>query len=87
MALTFGIGFQLALFTYYAPMPTNFWPANFLVVPAVGAIAFLVIAFVRQMIGKDKIYDLLIKKGFILLDENGISYLWKAFGSFTFSRK
>ncbi|MHA2022574.1 MAG: hypothetical protein ACTSWQ_02825, partial [Candidatus Thorarchaeota archaeon] len=54
-------------------MPTNFWPANLLVVPAVGAIAFLVIAFVRQMIGKDDIAStrqvgrLMLHLGLILL--------------------
>jgi len=36
-------------------LPTNNWLANLLVLPAVGAIAFLAIAFIRQMIGKDDI--------------------------------
>ncbi len=57
MLSLFAIGGLLAGLTVFGglALPTNFWPANLLVIPAVGAIAFLVIAFVRQMIGKDKI--------------------------------
>ena len=53
----FSVGGILAGLTVFGGMtlPTNFWPANLLVVPAVGAVAFLVIAFIRQMIGKDNI--------------------------------
>ncbi|TFH02424.1 MAG: hypothetical protein E4H14_17655, partial [Candidatus Thorarchaeota archaeon] len=58
MLSLFSVGGLLAGLTVFGglgPLPTNFWPANLLVLPAVGAIAFLAIAFVRQMIGKDKI--------------------------------
>ncbi|MCK5266103.1 MAG: hypothetical protein KAR03_10900, partial [Candidatus Thorarchaeota archaeon] len=57
MIALFGLGGVLAGITVFGglALPTNFWPANLLVIPALGAIAFLVIAFVRQMIGKDKI--------------------------------
>ena len=58
MASLFGIGGVVAAISIFGgvgPFPTNFWPANLLVVPAVGAIAFLVVAFIRQMIGKDNI--------------------------------
>ena len=48
-----GIMAALTVFGGVGPMPTNFWPANLLVIPAVGAIAFLVVAFIRQMVGKD----------------------------------
>jgi len=58
MLACFGIGAVVAgisIFGGIGPFPTNFWPANLLVVPAIGAIGFLIIAFVRQMIGKDSI--------------------------------
>ena len=57
MIALFGIGGVLAGITAFGgiAMPTNFWFANLLVIPAAGAIAFLVTAFVRQMIGKDTI--------------------------------
>jgi len=54
----FGAGAVIAaisIFGGFGPLPTNYWPANFLIIPAVAAIGFLVIAFVRQMAGKDKI--------------------------------
>ena len=53
----FAVGSILAGLTVFGglALPTYFWPANLLMVPAVGAIAFLVIAFVRQMAGKDPI--------------------------------
>jgi cytochrome c-type biogenesis protein CcmF len=71
----FGIGGILASQTILngLPMPTNFWPANILVIPALGAIAFLLIAFVRQMIGKDEIVStrhigrLMLHLGLIIL--------------------
>jgi len=68
-----GIIAGLSVFGGFGPLPTNFWPANLLVLPAVGAIAFLVIAFVRQMIGKDKIVStrelgrLMLHLGLIIL--------------------
>ncbi|MDH4212637.1 MAG: cytochrome c biogenesis protein CcsA [Candidatus Thorarchaeota archaeon] len=68
-----GIMAGLSVFGGAGPLPTNFWPANLLVLPAVGAIAFLVIAFVRQMIGKDKIVStreigrLMLHLGLIIL--------------------
>jgi cytochrome c biogenesis factor len=37
------------------PLPTNYWLANFLIIPAAPAIGFLVIIFIFQMIGKEKI--------------------------------
>ena len=55
------------------PFPTNYWPANLLVVPAIAAIGFLVIAFVRLMAGKDKIANtrqigrLMLHLGLIIL--------------------
>ena len=54
----FGIGAGIAVlsvFGGFGPLPTNYWPANFLIVPAIAAIGFLVVAFIRQMAGKDKI--------------------------------
>jgi cytochrome c-type biogenesis protein CcmF len=54
----FGAGAIIAaisIFGGFGPLPTNYWPANFLIIPAVAAIGFLVIAFIRQMAGKDKI--------------------------------
>ena len=54
----FGIGAGIAaLFVFggFGPLPTDYWPANFLIVPAMAAIGFLVVAFIRQMAGKDKI--------------------------------
>jgi cytochrome c-type biogenesis protein CcmF len=54
----FGIGAVIAAISIFGglgPLPTNYWPANLLVVPAVVAIGFLVIAFVRQIVGKDKL--------------------------------
>jgi len=68
-----GIMAGLSVFGGVGPMPTNFWPANLLVLPAIGAIAFLVIAFVRQLIGKDKVVStremgrLMLHLGLIIL--------------------
>lgn len=68
-----GIMAGLSVFGGVGPMPTNFWPANLLVLPAIGAIAFLVIAFVRQLIGKDKVVNtremgrLMLHLGLIIL--------------------
>ncbi|TFG99255.1 hypothetical protein E4H12_03350 [Candidatus Thorarchaeota archaeon] len=50
-----GIMAGLTVIGGFSPIPTNFWPANLLVIPAVGAIAFLAVAFIRQMVGKDTI--------------------------------
>jgi len=57
MVALFVIGGILAGLTAFGGLylPTNNWLANLLVLPAVGAIAFLVIAFTRQIIGKDNI--------------------------------
>jgi len=58
LLVVFGIGAILAVLTVFGglgPIPTNYWPANFLIVPAVAGIGFLVIAFIRQMAGKEKI--------------------------------
>ncbi len=68
-----GIMAGLSVFGGVGPMPTEFWPANLLVLPAIGAIAFLVIAFARQLIGKDKIVStremgrLMLHLGLIIL--------------------
>lgn len=54
----FGLGGALAALSVFGglgPLPTNYWPANFLVVPAAAAIGFLIIAFILQMVGKEKI--------------------------------
>jgi len=54
----FGAGAVIAAISFFGgfgPLPTNYWPANFLIIPAVAAIGFLVIAFVRQLAGKDRI--------------------------------
>jgi cytochrome c biogenesis factor len=54
----FGVGGVLAALTVFGglgPVPTNYWPANFLIIPAAAAIGFLVIAFILQMAGKEKI--------------------------------
>ncbi|MGY5879947.1 MAG: cytochrome c biogenesis protein CcsA [Candidatus Thorarchaeota archaeon] len=71
----FAVGSILAGLTVFGglALPTYFWPANLLMVPAVGAIAFLVIAFVRQMAGKDPIVStrqvgrLMLHLGLIIL--------------------
>ncbi len=68
-----GILAGLTVFGGFGPLPTNFWFANLLVLPAVGAIAFLAIAFIRQMFGKDKIVStrelgrLILHLGLIIL--------------------
>ena len=68
-----GVMASLSVFGGVGPLPTNFWPANLLVLPAIAAIAFLVIAFVRQLIGKDKIVStremgrLMLHLGLIIL--------------------
>ena len=75
MAFLYAIGGVLAALTVFGgiAMPTYFWPANLLLLPAAGAIAFLVIAFVRQMIGKEQITStrqvgrLMLHMGLILL--------------------
>jgi cytochrome c-type biogenesis protein CcmF len=45
----------LSVFGGLGPLPTNYWPANLLVLPATGAIGFLVVAFIRKMAGREKI--------------------------------
>jgi cytochrome c-type biogenesis protein CcmF len=76
MGVFFAVGGGLAALTIvggFGPLPTNFWFANLLVLPAIGAIVFLVIAFVRQMAGKDKIVStrelgrLMLHLGLIIL--------------------
>jgi cytochrome c-type biogenesis protein CcmF len=63
----------LTLFGGFGPLPTNSWLANLLILPAIGAIAFLVITFARQLIGKDKIVStrefgrLMLHLGLIIL--------------------
>ena len=44
-----------SLFGGFGPLPTNYWPANFLVVPAIAGIGFLTIAFVRVLSGKEEL--------------------------------
>ncbi|MFW9786569.1 MAG: cytochrome c biogenesis protein CcsA [Candidatus Thorarchaeota archaeon] len=58
IAIAGGAGVMLVAFSVFGgfgPLPTNYWPANLLVIPVVAAIVFLVIAFIRQMIGRDAI--------------------------------
>jgi hypothetical protein len=51
----FMVGAALAIssFTSGVPLPTNYWPANLLIPAAVGGIAYLVVAFVRLMAGRE----------------------------------
>ena len=74
--IVFGIGAvvaALSVFGGFGPLPTNYWPANFLIVPAIAAIGFLVIAFIRQMAGKDEMVNtrqigrLMLHLGLIIL--------------------
>jgi cytochrome c-type biogenesis protein CcmF len=54
----FGIGALVAVLSVFGnlgPFPTNYWPANFLVIPAAAAILFLGIVFLRLMAGRDKL--------------------------------
>ncbi|KXH75871.1 MAG: hypothetical protein AM326_08430 [Candidatus Thorarchaeota archaeon SMTZ-45] len=54
----FGVGAVIAVISVFGglgPLPTNYWPANLLILPAVAAIGFLVSAFIRQMAGKDEL--------------------------------
>ncbi|MFW9805755.1 MAG: cytochrome c biogenesis protein CcsA [Candidatus Thorarchaeota archaeon] len=44
-----------SVFGGFGPLPTNYWPANFLIVPAVAGIGFLVIAFIRVLAGKEEL--------------------------------
>ena len=43
----------LSSFGGFGPLPTNYAPANFLIPIAMGAVAFLVIAFARHMLGRE----------------------------------
>jgi cytochrome c biogenesis factor len=45
----------VSVFGGLGPLPTNYWPANFLIIPAVAGIGFLVIAFIRLLVGRDQI--------------------------------
>jgi cytochrome c-type biogenesis protein CcmF len=45
----------VSVFGGFGPLPTNYWPANFLIIPAVVGIGFLVIAFIRLLAGRDQI--------------------------------
>ena len=76
MLTLFAMGGIIAVLTVFGglgPLPTNFWPANLLILPAIGAIAFLAITFLRQMAGKDKIVStreigrLMLHLGLIIL--------------------
>jgi hypothetical protein len=54
----FGVGAVLAflsIFGGFGPLPTNYWPANFLIIPAAAGIGFLIIVFILQMAGREKI--------------------------------
>jgi cytochrome c-type biogenesis protein CcmF len=44
-----------SVFGGLGPLPTNYWPANFLVIPAVVGIGFLAIAFIRVLAGKERV--------------------------------
>jgi cytochrome c biogenesis factor len=76
LIVLFGVGAVIAVLTVFGglgPLPTYYWPANLLIIPAIGAIGFLVIAFIRQMAGKDKISNtrqvgrLMLHLGLIIL--------------------
>jgi cytochrome c-type biogenesis protein CcmF len=53
----FGVGGVIAVISVMTgiPLPTNYWPANFLIPIGAGAIIFLVIAFARIMLGKSEV--------------------------------
>jgi len=58
LIVVFGIGAVIAalsVFGGFGPLPTNYWPANLLIIPAATGIGFLIIVFVLQMAGKEKI--------------------------------
>ena len=44
-----GIGWR------FGPLPTYYWPANLLILPAVAGIGFLAVAFARLLAGKERI--------------------------------
>jgi cytochrome c-type biogenesis protein CcmF len=58
--ILFGVGGLLAILSVLGniPLPTNYWPANFLVPAAIGAIAFLAIAFALPMAGKSEFLNM-----------------------------
>ena len=45
----------VSVFGGLSPLPTNYWPANFLIIPAVVGIGFLLIAFIILLAGRDQI--------------------------------
>ena len=56
IVILFGLGAVAAVlseFGGFGPLPTNYWPANLLIPPAVGAILFLLVPFVRHMAGRE----------------------------------
>lgn len=56
VVIVFGIGAVIAaLGVFVGPLPTYYWPANFLIVPAAAAIGFLIVAFILKMAGKEDI--------------------------------
>ncbi|TET08012.1 MAG: hypothetical protein E3J86_11495, partial [Candidatus Thorarchaeota archaeon] len=57
VGVLFGVGGVISVTSYMTgiPLPTNYWPANFLIPIGAGAIAFLVIAFARIMLGKSEL--------------------------------
>ncbi|MFW9833725.1 MAG: cytochrome c biogenesis protein CcsA [Candidatus Thorarchaeota archaeon] len=63
----------ISVFGKFGPFPTNYWPANFLIVPAVAGIGFLAIAFIWLLAGKEKIANtrqvgrLMLHLGLIIL--------------------
>jgi cytochrome c-type biogenesis protein CcmF len=56
IVILFGVGAALAVLSEFSglgPLPTNYWPANLLIPPAIGAILFLLVTFVRHMAGRE----------------------------------
>ncbi|MHA2024508.1 MAG: cytochrome c biogenesis protein CcsA [Candidatus Thorarchaeota archaeon] len=55
--LLFGVGGVLAVYSLMTgiPLPTLYWPANFLIPIAAGGIAFLAISFAQIMVGKSQV--------------------------------
>ena len=56
VVILLGMGAVMAVLSEFGglgPLPTNYWPANLLIPPAVGAILFLLVTFVRHMAGRE----------------------------------
>ncbi|MFW9909416.1 MAG: cytochrome c biogenesis protein CcsA [Candidatus Thorarchaeota archaeon] len=70
VAILVGIGGILGILSLLdtnLTLPTNYWPANILIPIAVGAVAYIVIVFVRTMAGKEKGVFTMRKMGRVML--------------------